>query len=272
MKRWEDKGNGQWKLTVSSDDVPDAPPSVFYGTRDEIADKLADSQAHANGRIETLRRKGEPSQPAAAPRPLTPEERLLTVTELNNPSTVDKAVTRVMESVIGPVAEIRQDRADNAADRQTEAAVQAANAFARRTPDWYPSDFNKQSLVRFLQARGLDPTKTENYTLAFEELSAAQLLQPVPAELPPEHDETEAEGRNAPTPTQRPAQTRFSTSIRASDISGTAPRPTVRLKYTREQIANMSAGTYKRLMQSDAEFVRCSEYYAQQDARKRKVS
>jgi hypothetical protein len=267
MKKWEDKGSGQWKLTITNDQNPDAAPSVFYGTRDEILDKLADSQENANGRIEQLRRTSQ----AAAAKPLSPEERLQTVTELNNPATVDRAVTRVIESVVGPVSELRQERADASVERQTRAAVTAAEAFANRTPDWYPSDFNKNALVRFLQTRGLDPTKTENYTLAFEELSAAQLLQPIPAE-PNLNDETEAEGRNAPTPTQRPTQTRFSTSIRQSDISGTAPKPTVRLKYTREQIANMSASTYKRLMQSEPELTRCVEYYAQQDRRRQKAS
>lgn len=269
MKRWEDRGDGQWKLTVTSDSNPSAPPSVFYGTREMILDKLADSQANANGLISQLKATAPPA-PSSQPKPLSPEERFQTVTELGNPATVDRAVTRVIESVVGPVSELRQDRSDSAAERQTRAAVEAAEAFARRTPDWHPSEFNKRSLVGFLQTQGLDPTKTENYTLAFENLSAAQLLQPLPAE-PTSTDEEAEQGRNAPTPTQRPIQTRFSTSIRSSDISGTAPRPTVRLKYTREQIANMSARTYKERM-SEPEFVRCTEYYAQQDARKRRVS
>lgn len=267
MKKWEDKGSGQWKLTIASDQNPSAPPSVFYGTRDEITEKLADSQANANGRLDEFRRLTSQAAPTA--KPLSPEERLQTVTELNNPATVDRAVTRVIESVVGPVNELRQDRADASAERQTRAAITAAEAFANRTPDWYPSDRNKNKLVRFLQTQGLDPTKTENYTLAFEELSTAQLLEPIPTELNNDNDETEAEGRNAPTPTQRPTPSRFSTSIRSADISGSAPRPTVRLKYTREQIANMSASTYKRLMQSDQELSRCVEHYAQQDRRRR---
>jgi hypothetical protein len=185
------------------------------------------------------------------------------VADMQNPATVDKAVTRVMESVIGPVADFQKDRQAERAERETRIAIQAAETFAQGTPEWYPSEHNKQTLVRYMQTQGLDPRNSESYRRAFEDLTAAELLQAKP-EGETSTDEPADEGRNAPTPTPRKAPTRSSTSIRQSDISGTPPRPTgTRLKYSREQLAKLSASDYKRLMQSDRqELERCEAYYA----------
>jgi hypothetical protein len=277
MKEWKDLGNGQWKLTVTADGDPTAQPSVFRGTRDEIADKLADSAANAAKRLGELRRSsggnGSHSAPSSAgspPRSLSPEERMQTVADLSNPATVDKGVTRVLESVIGPVDGFRERE-------QVRAAEMAASQFFERTPDWYPSDHNKKTLARYVFAQRLDPTRVESYTQAFEYLTEAQLLQVKPPEADNDNDEPEAaEGRNAPvtpTPTQPAPKTptRFSTSIRSSDISGRAPEPSgkPRLKYTREQLENLSASDYKRLIQTDrAELERCENYYAKNPRRR----
>lgn len=278
-KVWSDLGSGRWKLTVTGDNA-NVPVSVYRGTRDEILDQLADSQANANKRIYELRGTGNgavvpiPSAGAApqVPGPLSPAERLQTVAELTNPATVDKAVTRVIESVVGPVQEFRQDRQADREERETRSAVSAAETFARQTPDWYPSDYNKGVLVNFMRTQGLSPTNPQHYTQAFESLSAAQLLQARPEAQTTTIEPPAEEGRNAPTPTPKPtAPTRFSTSIRSSDISGSAPGPktTPRLKYTREQLRNISASEYKRLMQTDrAELERCEDYYVKNPLRR----
>jgi hypothetical protein len=277
MKRWEDLGNNRWKLTLTDDEAPGTVISVFRGTREEINEKLADSQISASRRIAQLRPhngngKANGGAPAAASSPpLTAAERMQTVADLANPATVDKAITRIVEREVGPLAELRQDRDEDRADRQTRAATEAARKFADTTPEWYPSEYNKTTLVRYMQTQGLDPLQEASYIQAFEDLSAAELLQLKPSAAQPSTDETTTEGRNAPTPMQPPTPTRFSTSIRQSDISGSPPRPTTRLKYTREQLANMNAAAYRRLLESDPELIRCVDYYAQQDARKRKA-
>jgi hypothetical protein len=271
MKDWKDLGGGQWKLTISVDGDPMTPPSVFRGTREEIADKLADSQMSANRRIAELRRGGNGSgaapPPPSGPRPLSPSERLQAVADLQNPATVDSAVTRVMESVIGPVSEVRDNNAAGRVERDTKTAMKAAEMFVERTPEWYNSAHNKETLVQYVKAQGLNPLDTNTYTTAFEALSAAQLLQSKPAESDDDNHESEAsEGRNAPDANARPkTPTRYSTSIRSSDISGRAPVPSGKphLKYTREQLQTLSAADYKRLMQTDrAELERCEAYYA----------
>jgi hypothetical protein len=278
MRNWTDLGDGQWKLTISVDGDPTAPPSVFRGTRDQIFEKLADSAEHANKRINELRRSnghGSQSGPTDAggvsPRLLSPEDRMKTVAELSNPATVDKAVTRVMESVIGPVDSFNRDREAERQQRQVRAAESAASQFFEQTPSWYPSEHNKATLARYVFAQRLDPTKVESYSQAFDDLNAAQLLQ---VKATNDNDEPAAdEGRNAPeTPTPAPkAPTRYSTSIRSSDISGRPPVPSGKphLKYTREQLANLSAADYKRLIQTDrAELERCEQYYAKNPVRR----
>jgi hypothetical protein len=275
MKRWEELGNNRFKLSILSDDPEDqTPPSVYRGTKDEIAEMLAESQGHANRRISELRRNGNGQVPQARPKPLTAEEQFQTVTELDNPATVVGAITRVVESQMGEtMAErrTRQQREDY--ERGERAAVAAATSFAQETPEWYPTEHNKQTLVEYMQARNMDPSDRDAYTTAFEKLSAAKLLQPKPIEGQPDDELEEEDGRerNAPAPVPVPRPSRVSTGVMQRDISGLPPRPTTRVKYTREQIADLSAADYKRLMLSDNELSRCVEFYAQQDRQRRRT-
>jgi hypothetical protein len=262
-KRWEELGNNRWKLTITSDDPGEnVPPSVFRGTKEEIADLLAESQGHANRRIAELRRS-TPAAPAP-PKELSAAERLQTVAELNDPATVDKAITRVMS-----VEQDRERRQRDGAARFEADAVQAATSFAEETPEWYPSEFNKNTLVRYMQSQGMNPTVRAHYTQAFEELDTAKLLQP----RPPDQQDTESEDnddeRNAPAPQAPRTPTRISTGVTQRDISGLPPKPTTRLKYSREQLADMSREQYKRLMLSDGkELQRCEDYYSRHPASK----
>lgn len=276
MKRWEDLGNDRWKLTILSDDPDDqVPPSVYRGTKDEIAEMLADSQGNANRRISELKRSGNGAAAHTQPVPLSAEQRLQTVAELSNPATVDKAITRVVESQMGGSMEElreRQHRAEKERDEQEQ--VDAALRFANSTPEWYQTDHNINAIVNFIVSQGFDLKNTSHYTLAFEKLSAAKLLQRKPSEAEPEPvpEEEDERERNAPVAAPVPrAPARLSTGVTQRDISGLPPRPTTRLKYTREQINDLSASDYKRLMFSDQEFSRCVEYYAQQDRQKRRV-
>jgi hypothetical protein len=280
-KQWEElapkNGIPQWKLTVTSDD-DQIPISVFRGTKDQIADALADSQASANRRIADLKRTnggngtgGTPPAPRPnAPRPMTAADRMTVVAEMNDPATVDKAVTRIIESQVGPIDNLRQATENAPADREereTRAAIAAATQFAQETPEWFPSEHNKNTLVGFMKSQGLSPRNRAHYTHAFEELTAAQLLQQKPSEdEPPAQSSDPQPERNAPAPVLPKTPTRISTGVRPSEMSGQPPARTARtMKYSREQIAKMSAATMKRLMTTDPEFNRCSEFYAQQD-------
>ena len=191
--------------------------------------------------------------------------------DLTNPATADKAVLRIVESAVGPIENLREAGANAPAereDRQERRAVEAAEAFAAETPEYYPSPHNAGVMYRYVQLHG-DLSNKAHYQRAFQELSEAQLLQTRPREDTPETQPSEPQPeRNAPAPALPKAPTRISTGVTSRDVSGTQPRPTNRLKYTREQIANMSARTYKDLMRTDPELTRCVEYYAKQPQRR----
>lgn len=273
MKTWQDLGNDMHKLTITSD-KPGVPQSVYKGTLQEIANMLAESQTHANERITELRSvtpNGHVSQPSAAARTLTPEERLKTVTELDNPATVDTAITRVVESQIGPLSEFRerQNRQD-ATDLERRVAEVAAQ-WASDEPEWYGSLHNQNAMVKYIELNcgeaGL--AIRGNYDRAFAELSALGLLQTRPAsegEPPLESEESDL-NRNGSAPKAVVPKTppaRISTGVTSRDISGVPPRPGTRLKYSREQLAAMGAAEYKSLMMSDgAELLKCEKYYAE---------
>lgn len=273
-KIWETLPDGTLKLTVSPDEG--GPASVFYGqSRDEILDKVIDSQANANRRIDQLRVSGgkpnghaAPPPPTVQPKPMTANERMQAVADLSNPATVDQGVTRIMESVIGPVDEFNRDRDAQRQQRLEQAAVTAAEEFTALTPGFFLSDFNCATLVNYIRNMGYPPDQVSSYQRGFNELSAAQLLQtksaqPHSSDVPPD----EPQERNAPTLTVPRAPARYSTGVRQSDISGTAPVPVKRLKWTREQIASMGPGEMRRLI-NDPEFNLAVEYYSRTPKKK----
>jgi hypothetical protein len=265
-KHWEEIGDNKFKLTLSPDEG--GPASVYYGSREEIQDKVFDSQVNAIRRIEQLRTTSTPNgnghetaQPYTQPKTLSPDERMQAVADLSNPATVDRGVTRVMESVIGPLADFN-------ADRTERAAVAAAEAFAAELPDYFPSDENSQMVVRFLQQHPqYDPTNISSYKLAFFELSKAKQLKTITNKGDNDTEPSaELQERNAPNLPPPMAPARYSTGIRSSDVSGSQPIPSKRLKWTRESIQNMSAATYRRNM-SDPEFQRAVEFFAKPQRR-----
>lgn len=262
-QNWEDLGDGQHKLTIT-DDQGRVPPVTVYGTKDQIITKLSDSKINGDRRIAELKGSN-----------LTAGDRMQIVTDLQNPAKAPEAITKVVESIVGPATEFQRDRSEDRLEREKAAAVQAAKTFAESTPGWFPSEHNKRTLTEYMKRLGLSHSQTAHYTKAFNELTAAKLLQ-----LPPDTEDGEIEGetqtpspapkaeRTAPapaTPPQTPA--RYSTGVRSSDISGVQSRPVNRLKYTREQIANMSTKMYREKM-SDPEFVRAVEFYNQPRSRR----
>jgi len=276
MKRWEELDDGRWKLTLSPDDPEDDTPiSVYRGTKEKIADSLADSQSSANRRIAELKRSGNGSSPPRTnPEPLSPGERLQTVADLTNPATVDQGIMRVVESKMGSVEEQRARQKAEDDERIDRVGREMATQFAQETPEYYRSQHNADVMFNYFRnTPGMDFTNRAHYNLAFERLTAAKLLQPKPSEDASEsesEDEDERE-RNAPVPVPvPPTPRRVSTGVMGRDISGLPPKPMTRLKYTREQIDDMSAGDYKRLMQADPELGRCVEYYAQQDRQRQR--
>jgi hypothetical protein len=262
-QEWQDLGNGRKKLTIT-DDQGRVPPVHVYGTEQEILAKLAESKINGNAVI--AQAKGSKS--------LTAGDRMQIVADLKDPAKVDSAIARVVETVV-PVDEIKRNSGEERLERQIRLATEAAATFADTTPDWHNSEHNKRTLVEYMKRLGLDNTNVSHYRKAFDELKAANLLQAKPAGEEFDEGETitdpeaQTTERTAPAPTAQrpPAPTRFSTGVRSSDISGQQPRPTNRLKYTREQIESMSTAKMRTLM-NDPDFIKASEFYAAEDRKR----
>lgn len=267
-KTWTDLGNNRWKLTITDDDNPDAIPSVYRGSKEEIADMLADSQFNANRRIAELKTNGKHD-----PKPLSPNERMQTVAELQDPATVDHAFSRLHEAATGETPEdSRARRQREEEENYNRVATDTAMQFAADTPEYVMTQHNAHTMVAYMRLHGMDLTKMENYQLAFDHLNAEKLLQraqPMTETETEDEEETMVE-RNAPTPKAPPKPpARISTGISQRDISGTPPRPQTRLKYSREQLDQMSPQTYKQLMLTDrAELEKCETYYAKHPTQK----
>jgi hypothetical protein len=271
-EKWEyigEEGKGKHKLTIDPGDG--APVQVYYGkTREEITQNLIQAQASATRQIDKLQ-KAMPKPPAPAnvpmrrvPKPLNDNERFQVANDMTDPAKVDKAVQRVVESVTGiTVDEIRENSRQQEEERAVERATKAAIEWAESEPDWFNSEHNKQTLVRYMMSMGMNPQKTEDYRRAYRELVAAGLLQAAPEGIddnepePPPRQE-----RITPVPNGVNGKPRTTaTGFRSSDISGAPPRSSARVKYTPEQIARMGKEEYKRLWQTDPQFAKDAENY-----------
>lgn len=256
---WEVIGEGadrMHKLTITT---PGRAPQVFKGkTKADIAEQLANAQEEATVAIDTLKQTGRTPPPKRdRRRPLSDGERMQVATDMTNPAKVDAAVTRVLEATVGPVAEVRAAVDDGRERSAAELAVAAATEFFQGTPDWYPSEHNKKTLVRYMQAQSMDNTKAASYTEAFEELKAAGLLQSAPT-----NPQSEPAGTEPIAPPKPAPPARMSTGVRSSDVSGDRlPSSGFRPKYTREQLDKMSAKQYGELLKTDRKALEASEEF-----------
>ena len=260
---WINDGEPVNGVVTAMINLEDGSQQKFKGASyKEVAEQLATAQENASRAIKTLRAgmQIEPAHPRknrATPKPMTAGERLTVAAELQDPAKADKAVTRIVEATVGPIDVIRE--AINSRDDEDEAAEAqaAAETFRANTPDWYPSAHNLETLTEYMRNMNIAPT-VNNFSIAFDKLRAARLLQARPQETEPTQ-EGEPERiapqseRIAPQPATRPRGTMLTTGIRASDTSGhgpVAPRP----RYTKADIEKMSNETYRQKVTSEPGF------------------
>lgn len=179
-----------------------APQVIKYKTPDELADKLAAQNTELirlNRKLNRDIRLGNIMQdeiPADAPRvqsgqyefkptPLSAEERLEVIRDINDPENFDKAASRIVKATIGDPEAVRGvlSRAE-----QRIAAMNAqaeAEAFRRSNPDYYVCQENFETLANWMIKNDLEPVKA-NFELAYEKLgpSGANLLAMRPVSSP----------------------------------------------------------------------------------------
>lgn len=234
-------------------------PQTFRGrSHKDVADKLLTAQVHASRTIADLK-KGIKPDPAPArrtldPKPLSAGERMQAVADLADPNKTDAAVTRIVESRLGPIEGIREVINKSAEAEDARLSAQAAGAFAAETPDWWPSPHNKATLWNHMESNGMAKTR-RNFGIAFDQLKSAGLVQMKPDD---DNSSSEPDGGSARIATERPTtrqpRASFSTSIRSQDSSGEGGPRKTRPKFTRQDIEQMPAAEYKRRLETDPSF------------------
>lgn len=267
QKRWlNDKqpdDNGDFILVIEN--AQGGRISTFKGkTIDEVTEKLADSQIHANEEIIRLR-KPDAARPRLKlePKQLSAADRLRLSSDITDPERVVEAVEEIMTARQG----ISPDKMGahlstmDAKERDAYYATEA-NAFRDEHPDFYPVPQNRDALFEELRANGWDLTRN-NLAIAYRTLVDRGDMIPWPSDEREREENqpaivqserpTEATAQSAPSP--RPRNVSVATGLRSSDASASAPIPVKRAaKYTRADIDRMSRAEFADKLRNEPGF------------------
>jgi hypothetical protein len=180
------------------------------------------------------------------PRPLSADERLQLVQDLNDPEKCDAAYDRMIEARIGNPSSIRQALTET---KQRIAAMDAqaqAEAFVRSTPNYFVCEENFLTLANWMIKNDLEPVKV-NFKLAFDTLGpkGANVLRERPVEVRQEpRVDPKPEPVVVPSPEPIPATSKLPVSLNRSNSSD-AGTP-AKQGYTAAEIEKMSGEEYKQ--------------------------
>jgi hypothetical protein len=230
---------------------------VYGRDKDEVIEKLAWNNAHAQ---EALARHAPAAAAAtpAAPKPAAPPARKITADQimqatqdLNNPAKAASAVSVLLESATGidPVQLGRNQFTAVALNWETS------------HPEFYPHPGNRQLLGNraILLAGKPGQVTAEIMTRAFQELKAEDVLFEDPQSFQPATPSA-LPGENRVQSIERPRGTRFATGASSRSFSAPQSAPTRTLKWTEEQILNMSEKERRQVFDTP-EYIRATEYY-----------
>ena len=236
-----------------------------YKTDQELHEKLKKQNVELNRQLRKLNRDirlGTPPMeeniPAdaerfedykIAPVPLTAEERIQLVQDLNDPEKFDTAQARLVAANVGDPARILQTLNETRQLNEILLAEKEIQYFLQSTPQYYKCDENRQTICDWMVKNKLKPRK-ENFTLAYNTLKDAGLLLERPTEVPavpvqvpavdapPVVQATPQEPRPA-TPAPRPT----ASGLNRSNSSDVGPAP--KTGYSQKEIDKMSSEEYR---------------------------
>lgn len=250
---WHNNGEAdeQGNFVAEIQDDAGKTVSVFKGKSErEVADTVLSSAANASAEIKRLRGSRAPDHApaapqAAAPRDLSPEERLRLSYEMGDPDKVQGAVREVVQAVTG----LRPEDIGAAIARMSEAEQQTyfreqTRLFLATNPDYFNHDDNEQRMVELLQLKKLDYT-ANNLQIVYDDLISKGLLIQRPAIESEAAAASQEQGQNPngsaaepnpPRPQARPRGYTVSSGMRSSDASARPPQPVAKPKLTRAEL------------------------------------
>lgn len=129
-----------------------------------------------------------PGQYEFNPVPLSAEERLEVIRDINDPENFDKAAERIVKATIGDPQAIRNVLSQSQTDVAAMRAKAEAEAFVRSNPDYYVCAENVQTIFSWMIKNELQPVK-DNFQLAYDTLgpngSNVLVARPAAVEPPP---------------------------------------------------------------------------------------
>jgi hypothetical protein len=168
------------------------PQVIKYKTTDELIQKLQENNVRLQRKLREANRKNKTGQldpediPSTSPRftppvdfnpeSLTADELIEISKQLGDPSTVQKAYSRLAQATFGaPVEKVReaiQVSQKAAIDNQIRAEV---DSFLINNPDYYICKENYNTICNWMERFNLEPIE-ENFTMAYKRLSAEDIL------------------------------------------------------------------------------------------------
>jgi hypothetical protein len=260
-RRWEEnRTDGRLCLVIDAEDGTH-PQRVYGKDKDEILEKVSRTVEHASRHIAALK-----AQPTASPRtngtqpvttaprkPMTPDQQMQATSDLSNPAKAPQAVRSLLdEATNGEFEQFQLERKRRAA---TESFANIAAAWALKHPEFPSHPANKRMLAdsSALRAGGLgNVTEDILQTVYLELLESGMLVEDNPSVQPGEN------------PAPRTVREREATSYRKNGLRATTPATTsTQPKYTRAQVDALSADKMLEKYNTDPEFRRAVDLYAQ---------
>jgi hypothetical protein len=256
-------------------DLEDGTHPIFTYGRDisEVMEKLARQNANAQlalarraAALQAQRMNGTDPTPTAVsptatvppPRVISPDQVMQATQDLGNPAKAGAAVATLIESATGldPVKLAQQNYARTAMEWEAQ------------TPDFFPHAGNRQLVgERAIRLAGGKPGLVTHEILqqAFNTLTTEGLLferaEPDSTILPSSPPPSSAfPGESQVQPTERPRGTRFASGARSTTFSAPQAPPTRAIKYTAEQIRNMSERERMKVF-NDPDYIAACEYH-----------
>ena len=223
-------------------------------TRRDMATLLGEAQFNASRTIATLKQERKPDPAVRSgkiePKPLSADERMRLSIDLQDPAKADEAVTRLVESKIGPLDEIARRENERLEREQEERALAETHKFVAENPDWYPTAKNKTEVFNYIEHNQLAIT-ANNMSIAWDLLKRSGNADLKPA-TPPSQEEPPAPNGDG----TRPRLAAFSTGLREGEITN-GPPAARRVKYSwnTEPLRSMSGKEYERRLKEEPGFM-----------------
>lgn len=265
---WSDtKANGQpltdGRVCYVVDPEDGTNPQYIYGKdQDEIFEKLALNNVHAQRAIQQARSAPAATTPpapgpVAVPKPrLTADQLAQATADLSNPGKSGKALATLVEDATG--VDLNKIALQNFAN--------VASAWQKDHPEFYPSLGNKRLLVDQAKAHThgeISRITFEILTRAFTELSQQGYLAEAPAGF--EHQPPTPyvqPNENSANGTDRPRGAQFATGARSTRFSAPQTVPTKTIKYTADEIRRMPESKSIALIESnDKDYAEACEFH-----------